>query len=85
MNKPQSPYEPRKPVLPEPSNVRSPNPKCPECKGEIQLGIAIHPNEEYGARYLVKPSLITHKTMELISVYKCKSCGYSCDDYNDLI
>jgi hypothetical protein len=24
MNKPQSPYEPRKPVLPEPSNVRSP-------------------------------------------------------------
>jgi DNA-directed RNA polymerase subunit RPC12/RpoP len=51
--------------------------KCSECSGEIKLGIAIHPDKEYGARYLINPPLINHKTIELISVYKCKSCGYS--------
>jgi DNA-directed RNA polymerase subunit RPC12/RpoP len=61
------------------------NLKCPECGGKIQLGVAIHPNEEYGARYLVKPPLITHKNLELIPVYKCMDCGYSCNDDRDLI
>ena len=50
---------------------------CPECMGEIKSGIAIHPDKEYAARYLINQPLINHKTMKLISVYKCKNCGYS--------
>jgi len=57
--------------------------KCPECKGEIKLGIAIKPEPESSCFY--NPPPITHKTMELISVYKCMSCGYSCNNEYDLI
>jgi hypothetical protein len=58
---------------------------CPKCKGEIRLGIAICPVEEYGARYFGPQPPITHKTMNIIDVYKCKSCGYSCDDHYNLL
>lgn len=62
------------------------DPKCPECAGKIQLGIAIRSEEEYGARYcFFNPPPITHKTMKIIPVYKCMSCGYSCDDDRDLL
>jgi len=50
---------------------------CPECMGEIKSGIAIHPDKEYAARYLINQPPINYKTMKLISVYKCKNCGYS--------
>ena len=45
--------------------------------GEIKSGIAIHPDKEYAARYLINQPPINYKTMKLISVYKCKNCGYS--------
>lgn len=57
-------------------------PKCPECGGDIQLGTAIDPG--YHSCFYTLPS-ITYENLELISVFKCKSCGYSCDDYRDLI
>jgi predicted RNA-binding Zn-ribbon protein involved in translation (DUF1610 family) len=61
-------------------------PECPECGGEIQLGVAIVPEWEGGRpSCFFTPLKITHKNLELTSIYKCKSCGYSCDDYNDLI
>lgn len=58
---------------------------CPECKGEIGLGIAINPGGEYGARYMLPVPLVNSETMIMIDVYKCKSCGYSCDDEYDLL
>jgi len=60
---------------------------CPVCKGEIQLGVAINPSERYGEKSGIAPSQfpLTVNSMELISVYKCSSCGYSCDDKRDLL
>jgi rubrerythrin len=58
---------------------------CPECKGEIGLGIAINPETEYGARYMLPVPLVNSETMIMIDVYKCKSCGYSCDDEYNLM
>ena len=57
---------------------------CPECKGKIQKGVAINPSEVFGERVcFTGPTLLNHKTLNIIDVYKCKSCGYSCDDeYN---
>jgi DNA-directed RNA polymerase subunit RPC12/RpoP len=55
----------------------NPNPKCPECGGDILVGIAIKPELEYGARTLVPIPILNHKTMEIINVSKCKNCGYS--------
>lgn len=57
---------------------------CPECKGEIQMGVAIHPGGVFGERICwMEPPLLNHETIKMIDVYKCKSCGYSCDnEYN---
>ena len=52
---------------------------CPECEGEIELGIAILPEMEYGARYLIPVPPLKNENIELIQVYKCNSCGYSYD------
>ena len=61
------------------------NPQCPECKGQIQLGVAIAPEEEGGRNGCWwSPSPITHKNLELIPVYKCMNCGYSCNDNRNL-
>ena len=60
-------------------------PCCPECGGEIGLGIAIRPEMEYGSRYLIPVPPLKNEDIEIISVYKCKSCGYSCDHKYDLI
>ena len=62
------------------------NPQCPECKGQIQLGVAIAPEGEdgrYGCWWWRPP--ITHKNLELIPVYKCVNCGYSCNDVRNLV
>ena len=62
------------------------NPQCPECKGQIQLGVAIAPEGEGGRNGCWwSPSLITHKNLELIPVYKCMNCGYSCNDDRNLV
>jgi hypothetical protein len=58
---------------------------CPVCNGEIGLGIAINPEGEYGARYMLPVPLVASETMVMIDVYKCKKCGYSCDDECDII
>lgn len=61
---------------------------CPECQGEIQLGVAINPLGRWDdGRQGIAPSHfpLTVNNMELISVYKCTSCGYSCDDERDLL
>jgi DNA-directed RNA polymerase subunit RPC12/RpoP len=58
------------------------NPECPECGGKIQLGIAI--DKGYHSCFGTPPP-ITHETMELIPVFKCMSCGYSCDNEIDLV
>lgn len=39
---------------------------CPECKGEIGLGIAINPEDEYGARYMLPVPLVNSETMIMI-------------------
>lgn len=61
-------------------------PECPECDGEIQLGVAIVPEWD-GDRppCFFTPLKITHKNLELTLVYKCMDCGYSCNDDRDLI
>ena len=60
---------------------------CPKCKSEIQLGVAINPLGKWGERQGISPSHfpLTVNNIELISVYKCTSCGYSCDDERDLL
>lgn len=59
---------------------------CPECKGEIQIGVAINPGRVFGERIcFLGPTPLNHKTLNIIDVYKCKSCGYSCDDGCDLL
>ena len=66
--------------------MNNPNPQCPECKGQIQLGVAIAPEGEdgrYGCWWWRPP--ITHKNLELIPVYKCMNCGYSCNDVRNLV
>jgi rubredoxin len=55
---------------------------CPECAGDIDLGNAIDPIEEYLSRYI---SPVNYKNIEVINVYKCKNCGYSCDDLRDIL
>ena len=61
------------------------DPQCPKCKGEIQMGVAIHPSVEFGERICwVEPPLLNYETIKMIDVYKCKCCGYSCDDEHDL-
>jgi Zn ribbon nucleic-acid-binding protein len=59
------------------------DPQCPECKGQIQLGVAIAPEEEGGCWWWRPP--ITYKNLELIPVYKCVNCGYSCNDVRNLV
>lgn len=61
------------------------NYKCPNCSGIVKKGEAIKPVLEYGCRPSPYMPLINAKTISLIEVYKCKECGYSCDDLNDLI
>lgn len=63
--------------------MKNPNPECPECGGKIQLGIAIDAEPSKCCFYTPPP--ITHETMELIPVFKCMSCGYSCDNEIDLV
>jgi len=55
---------------------------CPKCEGQIISGIAIDPGPGSGCFYTPPP--ITYENIELIPVFKCMSCGYSCDDYRDL-
>ena len=50
---------------------------CPECAGDINIGIAIKPEVEYGCRTLCPVEILNHKTMELMNVYKCENCGHS--------
>ena len=57
---------------------------CPECKGQIQMGVAIDPKCEPRFCFM-GPILLNHETIEVIDVYKCKSCGYSCDNEYDLM
>jgi len=61
------------------------NAQCPECKGKIGLGIAIRPEMDYGARYIIPVPPLKNDDIEIISVYKCMNCGYSCDDLQDLV
>jgi DNA-directed RNA polymerase subunit RPC12/RpoP len=61
-------------------------PECPECSGKIHLGVAIVPEWEGGrTSCFFTPLKITHKNLELIPVYKCMVCGYSCNNEYDLI
>ncbi len=53
---------------------------CPECSGDIEIGIAIEPVIEYSCRYISLVHPVNYKNMNIINVYKCKSCGYSCDE-----
>jgi len=50
---------------------------CPKCFSPLKTGMAIEPDMEYGARYLIPPPLINSDTIELISVKKCVNCGHS--------
>ena len=56
---------------------------CPNCSGLVEKGVAIKPVLEYGCRPYPNMPLINAKTMSLIEVYKCKKCGFSCDDLNN--
>lgn len=57
---------------------------CPECEGEIQMGFAIDPKCERRFCF-TGPILLNHETLKMIDVYKCKNCGYSCDDEYNLM
>jgi hypothetical protein len=50
---------------------------CPECAGDIEIGIAIKPVYEYCCRPTPFDRILTHKEMKLMDVYKCKNCGHS--------
>jgi predicted RNA-binding Zn-ribbon protein involved in translation (DUF1610 family) len=54
-----------------------PSYRCPECGGDIIVGIAIKPELEYGSRTPFQIPILNHKTMEIINVSKCKNCGHS--------
>ena len=59
---------------------------CPECKGEIKIGVAINPGGVFNERVCFSgPTPLNHKTLNMIGVYKCKKCGYSCDDEYNLM
>jgi len=45
---------------------------CPECAGDIELGIALEPMYEANTRYLCPCNVpLNHKTMRFLEVYKC--------------
>ncbi len=50
---------------------------CPECAGDIKIGIAIRPHTEFRAGYLCPVQILNHENIELMDVYKCENCGYS--------
>ena len=50
---------------------------CPECAGDIEIGVAIKPELEYGSRYICPVPILNYEHMELMDVYKCKNCGHS--------
>ena len=52
---------------------------CPECAGDINIGIAIQPHKEYSERpsCCYTPDILNHKTLKIIDVFKCEHCGYS--------
>ena len=52
---------------------------CLKCETEMGLGIAIRPDTESGALYIVRPPMINAETLELIDVLKCPACGHSND------
>lgn len=60
---------------------------CPECAGDVGIGIAIKPEIESLCRTLCPVEILNHKNIELIDVYKCENCGYSyvetCNEYGD--
>jgi len=50
---------------------------CPNCAGDVKLGIAINPEYEYGLRDSPYTTILNHKTLEIIDVFKCENCGHS--------
>jgi hypothetical protein len=63
----------------EMTQIKSKTIICPECAGDINIGIAIQPYEEYTARpsCWYTPDILNHKTLQIIEVFKCEHCGYS--------
>jgi hypothetical protein len=55
---------------------------CPECAGDIDIGIAINPEFDYDGRApcFYSPTILNHKTVSIIEVFKCKNCGHSYTD-----
>ena len=47
-------------------------PCCPECGGEIGLGIAIRPEMEYGSRYLIPVPPLKTRILNLLQFINVK-------------
>lgn len=51
---------------------------CPECAGDINIGIAIKPEwDDVRPPCFWSPDILNHKTLQIIEVFKCEHCGYS--------
>ncbi len=57
--------------------------KCPRCKVEMDIGMAIDAGPSERARAIVwSQHWITAETLKLIPVFKCPECGHSDDGYD---